>query len=440
MPQIPRISRRMPRREPHRKGMIPRVDLLAKLLEFRALAKRLDLGEDALREIRERKLRSLVHHAWSRVPYYRSLFDAAGVDPASIRTLDDLARIPITTKDDLRAAGLGRILARGTDRAACFRFWTSGTTGKPFEVFLSRSEERTQLLIRLRALWAAGLFRPRERIVFLGPVRWRPLHLYQRLGLFRRDYISPRLPVGEQVARLRRLDPSILLVYPSVLAALLESLDGRLSAAVRPRAIVTNAEVMPDSLRAVVDADLEVEWFNFYGTVEAGRLAWECRTHAGLHLSADTCVLETIGRPGESGRAVVTVLDGHTMPFIRYDLGDICEYLARPCPCGIVFPLLGAPAGRISGLVRLPDGRSISAWVLESILRCYPEISEYRMRQDSFERLVVLLVPRGPLPDEIRTDLQARLVRILGEALRVDIAVVNHLPTAPLDGVFVSTV
>jgi hypothetical protein len=62
----------------------------------------------------------------------------------------------------------------------------------------------------------------------------------QRLGFFRRDYISPRLPVGEQVARLRRLDPSIRLVYPSVLAALLESLDGQLSAAVRPRAIVTN--------------------------------------------------------------------------------------------------------------------------------------------------------------------------------------------------------
>lgn len=414
------------------------MDLLSKLVEFRSHLGSLELDSASLEELRARKLRSLVQHAYRSVPYYRSLFDSAGITPSAIRSPGDLPKIPVSNKDDLRAAGIERVLARGTDPHACLRFQTSGSTGKPFEVFLSPREARTQLLIRLRALWAAGLLRPRERMVFLGPVRWLPSHLYQRLGLFRRDYVSPRLPVDAQIERLKRLKPSVLWVYPSVLSSILERVGGRLSAVIEPRAIVTNAEVAPPSLREAIRADLDVEWFNFYGAVEAGRIAWECRTHLGLHLSADTIILEAIGSPDEPTRAVVTVLDGRTMPFLRYDLGDICAYMDRPCTCGIWFPLLRAPQGRVGGLIRFSDGRTVSSWVLDSILREYLEIQRHWIEQLTTDCVVVHIVPARPLADRRVADLRGRLLHHLGDATRLEIEIGRSASSGLKHGVFLS--
>jgi phenylacetate-CoA ligase len=289
------------------------MELPRKVIEFQRLRSRLRLDPASLLELRERKLRSLVDHAWRNVDYYRRLFDGVGVDPASIRTLADLERIPITTRDDLRRAGSEAILSRGTDPATCVRYLTSGTTGKSLVVLASPAEARARMLLELRSLRATGLLRPRERLAVIGPVRWGAGHRYQRLGLFRRDYVPPWLPLDDQIDRLKRLRPDVLWAYPSMLAAIVDLLGGRLSAAVRPRALVTSAEGIPEDLATAVRADLDVEWFNFYGSMETGRIAWECRAHDGLHLNADRLVMELLDEPGGAARTVVTALDWRTM-------------------------------------------------------------------------------------------------------------------------------
>lgn len=412
------------------------MELPRKLIEFRRLQGHLRLPPEALGELRERKLRSLVDHARQNVPYHCSRFDEAGIEPGSIRTLGDLERIPVTTRGDLRAAGPEAILTRGTDPAAGTRYLTSGTTGRSLVVHLSPTEARTRLLVELRGLRAAGLLRPREKIVVIGPVRWGPGHLYQRLGLFRRLYISPRLPVRDQVARLEQLRPHVLWAYPSVLMAIVERLGGRLSAAARPRALITSAEGIPGDLAAAIHADLEVEWFNFYGAAETGRIAWECRAHDGLHLNADRLVLERLEGPGGSARTVITDLDSRTMPILRYDLGDDIDFLDGDCRCGVSFPRIGAPRGRISGMVRLPDGRSISSWALRSIVRDHPGVDVYQMRQLAPDHLVVHVVPQESASDP-GPGLERRLRSRLGPSVRLDVEIGASIPE-PRGTTFVS--
>ena len=398
-----------------------------KLLEFHDLKRALRLDPDALRELRERKLRSLVRHAYGNVGHYRHLFDQAAVDPASIRSLEDLERIPVTTREDLRRSGHDGVLARGTDPAACVRFLTSGTTGKSLVVLASRAEARARLLLELRGLWATGLFRPRDRLVILGPVRWGPLHLYQRLGLFRRDYLSPWLPVEDQVARLERLRPTLLWIYPSMLSAILHHLEGRLSAAIRPRALVTSAEGIPNDLATAVRADLDVEWFNFYGAMETGRIAWECRAHEGLHLNADRFVLELLPGSPTRTRTVITALDYRTMPILRYDLGDHTAPIEGDCRCGLSFPRIQPPRGRLSRLVRLPGGRAIASWSLRSILREMPGVDQYRLEQESPARLVAHLVLDDSAPDPA-VEVERRLRPLVGPAVRIDVIRAASLP------------
>jgi phenylacetate-CoA ligase len=403
------------------------MSLPRKLVEFHELKRCLWLDGDALRELRERKLRSLVRHAYRNVPHYRHRLDQAGLDPASVRTLEDLERIPVTTREDLRRAGREGFLARGTDPAACVRYLTSGTTGKSLVVLASRSEARARLLLELRGLWATGLFRPRDRLVILGPVGWGPLHLYQRLGLFRRDYLSPWLPVEAQIARLQRLRPTVLWVYPSMLSALLHHLEGRLSRVIRPRALVTSAEGITDELATAVRTDLDLEWFNFYGAMETGRIAWECRAHDGLHLNADRLVLELLPHGATGMRTVITALDFRTMPILRYDLGDATAPVEGACPCGISLPRIQPPRGRISGLVRLPDGRAIASWSLRSILRELPGVDQYRLVQESPAHLVAHLVVDDAAPD-LEIEMERRLRPLVGPAVRIDVVRGTSLP------------
>lgn len=406
------------------------MDLPRKLIEFHELKRALRLDADELRELREEKLRSLVRHAYLNVEHYRRRFDQAGVDPASVRTLEDLERIPVTTREDLRRAGRDGTLARGTDAETCVRYLTSGTTGKTLVVLASRAEARARMLLELRGLWATGLFRPRDRLAVLGPVRWGPLHLHQRLGFFRRDYVSPWLPVEEQIARLARLRPTVVWAYPSMLAAIVRRLGGRLSAAIRPRALITSSEGIPDELATAVRADLDVEWFNFYGAMETGRIAWECSAHEGLHLNADRHVLELLPVASAGTRNVITALDFRTMPILRYDLGDETAPIEGACPCGLSFPRIRAPKGRISGLLRFPDGRAIASWSLRSIIRELPGVDQYRLVQEAPHHLVVHVVldPSAPDPE---VEMERRLRPLIGPAVRLDLVRATSLPAGP---------
>lgn len=418
--------------------MIGDMGLPRKLLEFRRLQNHVQLGSDSLRELRERKLRALVRHAYRAVPYYRSLFDQAGVDPDSIRRIQDLERVPFTTKDDLRRAGRSQTLARGVDPQTCVRFDTTGTTGSPFPVLVSRVEARTRLLIELRGLKVNGLLRARERRVVLGPERSNPQPLLGRLGLYRRDAISPWLPVDVQIERLRRLRPDVLWAYPTALRAVLERLDGRLSAACRPRALITSAEVAPVSLVESIRADLDIECFNFYAAMETGRIGWECRAHAGLHLNADSVILELVDVGDGLNGVVVTALDGRAMPFLRYRLDDAIGWADRACPCGLSFPLFEAPKGRVAEIVRLPGGRAIPSWLFDQVFRPFPEVDRFRVRQENMRFFAVHVVPRQPLSSSTLARLRCRLRELLGNSVHVEIRVVDELPRGRKERVFTS--
>lgn len=403
------------------------MDLPRKLIELRRLRGRLRLEPEALRELRERKLRSLVRHAYRNVEFYRRLLDGAGVDPTSIRTLGDLARIPVTTKQDLRDGGPA-VLTRGADPAACVRYLTSGTSGKALVVLLSADEARTRLLVELRGLLATGLLELRERLAILGPVAWGPGHLYQRAGLFRREYISPQLPVNEQIARLGRLKPDVLWIYPSLLTAIVERLGGRLSRVARPRALITSAEGIPPELEARIRADMEVEWFNFYASAETGRIGWECTAHAGLHLNVDTLIVELVPDATGVARSVVTALDTRTMPILRYELGDVTAEIEGACSCGTTFPRIRAPQGRIIGLVRLPDGRSLSSWSVRSFIRDHPGVDQYRLHQKRTDHVVLHLALRGP--SDVPA-LENRLRDRLGPSVVLEVVTGSTIPPGP---------
>jgi phenylacetate-CoA ligase len=405
------------------------MEMIREAAELVRLLRNRRLSSDALRSLQDLKLRKLAAHVWERVPYYRSLFQSAGLSPGDIRTVDDLKKIPVTSKEDLRNAGLERTIAEGISPASCRTMCTNGSTGKPFTVYLTARELRTRQSIEFRTLFSVG-FRPADRLSVLGPEHPHTARFHQRLGLFRSENISVLVPVEEQLRRLARMRPTLFWGYPTVLQALLHHADDRLGSEFHPRILITSGqgldEVLKESLCSVWN---DIGLFDFYGSVEFGRIAYECPAHKGLHINADHVILELAedtvpAEAGENGNAVITALNAYAMPFIRYRLGDVVERIGTKCPCGSSFPLIGHVKGREDEMVQLPSGKLLSSFGLQCVLRHFNGIDQFRFIQRGPGSLTLQLAVRESFQRDCLQKMKAGFSEFLKEPVEVDIAIV----------------
>lgn len=391
---------------------------------LRLLTMRLPSPE-ALEAHRLRRLRGLLRYAHRNVPYYRELFRAAGLRPDDIRRDADLRALAASSRERLREAGPDRS-SRAVGPGRCNTMYSSGSTGQPWPVYRTPLEERLRRIVELRTMVAAGI-RASDRIATLGPVVENDRTTLGRLGMFRTRYISPLLPVDKQAARLRALRPDVFWVYPTVLRALLQHY-GRLGEIIAPRMVVTSAEPLDEPTRQRLLAEEGVELRNFYGSVEVGRIAWECPAREGLHVNTDCCIVELEDGeavPGAGRPVVITNLNSWASPYIRYRLGDRCEMIDRPCSCGSPLPLMKAPVSREWDVIRLPSGRLMSPWGFNSMLRSEPGLLQFRLIQERVDRLRLQLM-FSPSPGADRLDrLRERLATLLEQRMTLHLEIVD---------------
>ena len=213
------------------------------------------------------RFKRLLEHAYERSPYSRERLLEAGITPSDVRDREDLARIPITRREDLRdSAGL---LAAGFRAERLKRSLTSGSTGRPTTTYFDRESWMTgKHLLKLRARLACGL-RPWDRIALLheSPVRDS---LLSRTVLRRRSF-SIMVPPAEILPALRAYRPTAIYGFPSHLLTLARERD-----AIRPRLVFTSGEMLDDATRGEMARSFGAEVFDVYGCTEAKEIAWEC--------------------------------------------------------------------------------------------------------------------------------------------------------------------
>lgn len=403
--------------------------MIFELLEFGSLMRRNRWSRARLDDLRRAKLRRLIRHAYENVPYYRALMDRSGVTPGDIANPSDLAKLPVTSKTDLRRAGED-CLARAHGELTTL--YTSGHSGIPFEVRLTPAEYRTRRLREFRMLIAAGV-RPRDRLTLLGPVRTRPSRLHRKLGFYRLEVISLTQPVEEQFRRLRDSRPDVLWAYPTVLKSVLCFARCELRELVRPRLLITSSEVMEPLFREqILASNPGLEIVDIYGSTEAGRIAAMCSARRGLHVEDDALIVELLdgalpAAPIAHGTVVLTCLDQLAMPLIRYEQGDLCRLLPDGCSCGRQTPLLEPPIGRGSEMITLPSGRKISAARLEVALRYETALLQFSFVQDSLHHIEAQLCFKQDPPAGRIQEIQQHLEEYLEENQTLTIRVVPEM-------------
>jgi phenylacetate-CoA ligase len=419
------------------------------------------LAEQELEQFRLERLRAIVKHAYENVELYQRTWRQAGVRPDEIRTLDDLRKLPLTTKEDLRGSFPGGVLSRRYRPADCFLLGTSGSTGTPVRVYHSLDRALTDFSLSLPQ-YMAGLppvtpatvirdYFLRRHITYMAIVVDEP-RAYESLHgrvfwSMRHTVVDSLEPASVHLRAINTKRPRYIFSYPSTVRNICLAAREKGVRMHRPQLIMVAGEVLDDPLRALVRQTFGCALLDVYGSTELGYIACECPRHEGLHVFTWKVLVELLDetgrevRPGATGRVVVTDLFNEATPIIRYDgLGDYATRGEQPCACGRTTPLLTRVEGRVVDSIVLPDGQIVHPYHLTLALEDVPGVSKFQIRQERPDYLRVLLVKdaagaaRGIsfAPDgAVGRAILDRFDRILHRQVQVELVTTEDIPRRP---------
>jgi phenylacetate-CoA ligase len=368
-------------------------------LKTLALTRKLESAStEKIMERKERLLRHIVDCAYRNVPFYRDIYSSLGIDPSSIRTVDDLRRLPVITKEDVRRNFPDRIVARGHDPETAFRSASSGTSGVR-TTFLSDWSNRDvnfALIYRAKRLFGYRLGDMECQFAWWprGNVKW-----FQRLGIERKTMIVITSPPAEALSRLLDLSPRSVLGSPSYLWTI-SSLPGadRL-ADMGTKYVFTTGELLDSGMRQRIGEAFDAPILDMYGSAEQNYISSECPEESNHHLNSVNLLLETVRDgepvgPGERGDILITTLTNHAMPLIRYRIGDVGSIAPDECGCGRAGKIMESIEGRRDDFVVNRFGMEISPEALRRAVT-RPRIEGYRIIQVNRSRIRVEIVDAG---------------------------------------------
>lgn len=350
-----------------------------------------------LRALQLERLRWSLHHAYDKVPHYRRKFDAAGVSPDSLRSLEDLRRFPFTTKEDLRQNYPFGMFAVPMERIVRIHA-SSGTTGKPTVVGYTATDLETWSHVMARSIRAAGA-RPGDKV-----------HVAYGYGLFTgglgAHYGAERLglaviPLGggmteRQVQLIRDFAPDIIMVTPSYMLAIADEMErqGMDPQQTSLRIGIFGAEPWTNEMRRQIEARTSLEAIDLYGLSEVigPGVAQECiETKDGLTIWEDHFFPEVIdpqsGEPladGEKGELVLTSLSKEALPVVRYRTRDLTRLLP--------------PTARSMRRMEKITGRSDDMLIVRGVNVFPSQIEELLLKQPGLSPHYVLELSKdGPL-------------------------------------------
>jgi phenylacetate-CoA ligase len=362
------------------------------------------------------RLGLLVRHAYETVPYYHDLFSRHGVKPEDIQTVRDLWKIPVSTKQDLLAAGLDRITSEAVNVRRLKRISTSGSSGEPFAFYMASAKGSYPEVNAIRTYMLHGLI-PTDRVLKIGgseTIIDTPSDWIGRL-FFRRVALSSFCDYREIYDFYHTYKPKVIRGFISSLYAFslwLETEGLRMNH--RPRFIACSAEMVHGYMRAKVEKVFKTRIVDIYATAELGFVASQC-LHGGYHVFEDSVIVE-FSPSGDRSLLIGTNLDNVATPFIRYNTGDVCEPAAKAdtvdrCRCGQTTRKIDVLSGRDNDFILTPGGRRIAPIDMIFYMRNhYASIDQFRFIQKATRTIRVEIVAEssraawaaGRLADGIR--------------------------------------
>ncbi|MBP3717574.1 MAG: phenylacetate--CoA ligase [Paludibacteraceae bacterium] len=406
------------------------------------------MSREEIKKLQLERLQKTIRHCMNS-PFYKKRFEEAGLKPEDIKTLEDVRKIPFTTKQDLRDTypfGLASV-----PLSKCVRLHSSsGTTGNPTVILHTQKDLDEWANAVARCLWMVGL-RPDDVFqnssgygMFTGGLGFQ--YGAERLGM-----LTVPAAAGNslrQIKFIKDFGTTAIHAIPSYLTRLhevmeKEGVDPRKDTKLKVFAI--GAEPHTEEQRKRIEDMFGVKAYNSFGMSEmcGPGVAFECKEQNGLHFWEDYYIVEIVDPEtlepvpdGQIGELVLTTLNREAMPLLRYRTRDLTRVLPGDCPCGRKHIRLDRMKGRSDDMMVL-RGVNIFPIQIEKILLNYPELSSNYLitlttDNDNDNMTVDVELAKGGMTDSQLKDLEKAVCRALKDEIlltpRIHLLVAGTLP------------
>jgi phenylacetate-CoA ligase len=346
------------------------------------------MGRKELRQVQNDRLRETVERVYFNVPYYRNKMQEAGLGPENINTIDDLSKLPFTTKNDLRdnyPFGLFAVPMSEVVRIHA----SSGTTGKPTVVGYTRNDISTWSEVMARTLFCAGASRNDFIQVAYGYGLFTGglgIHYGgEKIG-------ASVIPISggnttRQIQLMRDFGSTVLACTPSYALYLAEAISesGINRDELKLRVGVFGAEPWTENMRREIESKLKIKAIDIFGLSEiiGPGVASECLEQNGLHINEDHFLPEIINpetlevlSEGSVGELVFTTITKEGLPLIRYRTRDLTRLSYEKCSCGRTLVRMEKCLGRSDDMLII-RGVNLFPSQVESVLLEMSEIKPH---------------------------------------------------------------
>ena len=384
-----------------------------------------------LKRDQEKQLRHLIEFSYENVPYYRNLFKNLGLLPGDIRTVEDLEKLPILTKDiikehweEFKPANLSSM--KYYNRA------TGGSTGTPMQYRISKHDRFLSGAILYRG-WGYGGFELGDRMVMLagsslgigtGSSLTTKIHEIARNLRKLSSFDMGEREMREYARVLNSFRPRFIRGYASSIYFFARWLEENQISVPSPEGVFTTAEKLFPHMRETIGDVFDCDVYDNYGLNDGGISAYECSEHAGLHIDTERSIMEVVDGDGLAvdsgeGQILATSLHNYAMPFIRYSTGDIGTLLDSQCVCGRGSLLLGDVVGREKEFLITPQGQYVHGAALFNLIfhtlenADFPDIvnriKEFQIIQKEADKLNIIFACDEILPDNVLDFIQSAI-------------------------------
>ncbi len=391
--------------------------------QYKRLVKNQWRSYTELKNEQENQLRHLISFVNENVPYYRRLFKVIGCSPSDIRTIEDLQKLPLLTKDIIKQ-NWEELKPKNLSQIGYYNRATGGSTGVPLQYRLSKRDRFLSGAILYRG-WGYGGYDLGQKMVFLAGTS---------LDIGRKSYVASKAhEIARNIKKLSSFDmgenemqqyadfliifkPKFIRGYASSIYFFAQWLKEHNIKVQSPNAVFTTAEKLFPKMREVIGDVFGCEVFDGYGLNDGGVSAYECPEHSGLHIDTERSIMEIVDSNRDQvdegqGQILATSLNNYAMPFIRYCTEDIASILNYECPCGRSSKLLDNIFGREKEFLITPNGQFVHGAALFNLIfhnlqsssfsDVVNTIKEFQIIQRSKEKIEIKFVSDGELPNYV---------------------------------------
>lgn len=394
-------------------------------------------NEIDLLNFHEDYLKKIILHAYYNVPYYQDIFNSIGIVNNEKVNLEKFHEIPILTKELLRKHQ-NELTSKDYMRRKSYQNFSGGSTGEPTmflqdqcydKWFMASNQYYYQDIldidesnVRKILLWGSPQDLFKSSIGFTNKI-----YNWLTNTVFLNSFKMTENDMKNYIKTINEYKPELVRGYAGSLYELAKFSEKNNLKIYSPKKLVCSAETLTKDMRTTIEAVFGTKLYDFYGSRETASIAGECKDSL-IHIFSFNNYIEIVDRnnnsviEGQEGRIIVTALHNYSMPFIRYEIGDMAVLGPEKCTCGNFLPCITKISGRLEEQFIKKDGSIVIGYFFVHLLGVYLNkgfIKKFQVIQEDFDRIRIITVLDKGLPESEKSEIEQKIRVEMGSNCKI---------------------